>query len=56
MLVSLWGRLYSDGRREGPRRRMAPFIAASGRNIVSEKIKSLGDRSLLFQAKLATNR
>ena len=28
MLVSLWGRLYSDGRRPGPHRRMAPFISA----------------------------
>ena len=44
MLVSLWGRLYSDGRRPGPHRRMAPFISAKGRKIISEKIKPLGDR------------
>ena len=44
MLVSLWGRLYSDGRRQGPHRRMAPFISAKGRKIVSEKIRPLGDR------------
>lgn len=44
MLVSLWGRLYSDGRRSGPHRRMAPFISAKGRKIISEKIKPLGDR------------
>ncbi|CAG8762976.1 8689_t:CDS:2, partial [Racocetra persica] len=28
MLVSLWGRLYSDRRRPGPHRRIAPFISA----------------------------
>jgi len=44
MLVSLWGRLYSDGRRPGSHRRMAPFITAKGRRIISEKISPLGDR------------
>ena len=44
MLVSLWGRLYSDGRRPGPHRRMAPFISAKGRKIISEKIRTLGER------------
>ena len=42
MLVSFWRRLYSDGRRPGPHRRMAPFISAKGRKIISEKIKTLG--------------
>ncbi|CAG8780751.1 30817_t:CDS:2, partial [Racocetra persica] len=44
MLVSLWERLYSDRRRPGPHRRMAPFISARGCKTVSEKIRSLGDR------------
>ncbi|GET00390.1 hypothetical protein GLOIN_2v1772900 [Rhizophagus clarus] len=44
MLVSLWGRLYSDGRRPGPHRRMAPFITARGRRIISGEIIPLGDR------------
>ncbi|CAB5180843.1 unnamed protein product [Rhizophagus irregularis] len=43
MLVSLWGRLYSDGQRPGPHRCMAPFISAKGRKILSEKIRPLGD-------------
>jgi hypothetical protein len=43
MLVSLWGQLYSDGRRQGPHRCMAPFISAKGRKIISEKIRPLGD-------------
>ncbi|CAB4432473.1 unnamed protein product [Rhizophagus irregularis] len=44
MLVSLlWGRLYPDGQRPGPHRRMAPFISAKGRKILSEKIRPLGD-------------
>ncbi|PKY55946.1 hypothetical protein RhiirA4_475832 [Rhizophagus irregularis] len=43
MLVSLWGRLYSDGRRPGPHRRMAPFISAKGRKIISKKIRPLGE-------------
>ncbi|CAG8577696.1 4813_t:CDS:1, partial [Ambispora leptoticha] len=30
MLVSLWGRIFSDERRPGPYRRMAPFISARG--------------------------
>ncbi|PKY40427.1 hypothetical protein RhiirA4_415849 [Rhizophagus irregularis] len=44
MLVSLWGRLYSVGRKPGPHRRMAPFISAKGCRIISEKIRPLGDR------------
>ncbi|GES77022.1 hypothetical protein GLOIN_2v1772900 [Rhizophagus clarus] len=44
MLVSLWAQLYSDGRRQGPHRRMAPFISVKGRKIISEKIRPLGDR------------
>ncbi|GBC01803.1 hypothetical protein RclHR1_43380001, partial [Rhizophagus clarus] len=44
MLVSLWGRLYSDGRRPGPHRCMAPFISAKGHKIISEKIRPLGER------------
>ena len=44
MLVSLWGRLYSDGRRAYPHQRMAPFIIARGCKIVSEKVRTLGDR------------
>ncbi|GBB97185.1 hypothetical protein RclHR1_29330001 [Rhizophagus clarus] len=44
MLVSLWGRLYSDGRRPRPHWRMAPFISVKGCKIISEKIRPLGDR------------
>ncbi|KAF0383809.1 hypothetical protein F8M41_011718 [Gigaspora margarita] len=43
MLVSLWGRLYSDGRKPEPHRRMALFISARGRKIISEEIRPLGD-------------
>ncbi|GES99150.1 hypothetical protein GLOIN_2v1772900 [Rhizophagus clarus] len=43
MLVSLWGRLYSDGRRPEPHQHMAPFISAKGYKVISEKIRILGD-------------
>ncbi|GBC05734.1 hypothetical protein RclHR1_00640022 [Rhizophagus clarus] len=43
MLVSLWGRLYSDGRRQGPHQHMAPFILAKGRKVILEKIRPLGN-------------
>ncbi|CAG8474768.1 12990_t:CDS:1, partial [Ambispora leptoticha] len=43
-LVSLWGRLFSDERRPGPHRRMAPFISARGHKTISEKIIPLEDR------------
>jgi hypothetical protein len=59
MLVSLWGRLYSDGRRSGSHRRIAPFISAKGHKTISEKIKPLEDcvkrihtDGLLFRMKI----